>query len=75
MTQNKDEILLRKIASALKKLRLAKSLTQADVYTEIGIHIGRIESLKANLTIDTLSKICTYFDISLSVFFKQVEKI
>ena len=75
MTQNKDEILLRNTASVLKKLRIAKSFTQADVYTETGIHIGRIESLKANLTIDTLSKICTYFDISLSDFFKQVEKI
>ena len=75
MTQNKDEILLRNIASVLKKLRLAKSLTQADVYSETRIHIGRIESLKANLTIDTLSKICTYFEISLSDFFKKVEKL
>ena len=75
MTQIKDIILLKKIATVLKEIRLANGLTQNDVYYDLGIHIGRIESYKVNLSIVTLSAICNYFEISLVEFFKKVEKI
>ena len=75
MTQIKDIVLLKKIATVLKEIRLANKLTQNDVYYDLGIHIGRIESYKVNLSIVTLSNICNYFEITLTEFFKRVEKI
>ena len=75
MTQIKDIALLKKIATVLKEIRLANKLTQSDVYYDTGIHIGRIESFKVNLSIVTLSTICNYFEITLVEFFKRIEKI
>ncbi|PVD53819.1 XRE family transcriptional regulator [Terrimonas sp.] len=67
-------MLLQKIAIVIKELREKKGLTQEAVYNDINIHIGRIETAKANLSVSTLSKICEYFNVSLSDFFKKIEK-
>lgn len=74
MAQLRDKILLQKIAIVIKELRDKKGLTQEAVYNDINIHIGRIETAKANLSVSTLSKICEYFNVSLSDFFKKIEK-
>lgn len=74
MTQLRDERLLKKIALVVKNLREQEALSQETVYNEINIHIGRIETAKANLSVSTLSQICKYFKISLSQFFKLVEE-
>lgn len=73
MGQIRDQKLLQKIALVLKELREAKGLTQEDVYNDTNIHIGRIETANANLSVSSLSSICKYFKISLSDFFKKVE--
>lgn len=75
MAQLRDKILLQKIAIVIKDLRDKEELTQEAVYNDTNIHIGRIETAKANLTISTLSTICRYFDISLSDFFKKIDKV
>lgn len=75
MGQIRDTRLLKKIAIVVKELREAKNVTQEDVYTEINIHIGRIETAKANVTVSTLSSLCKYFKISLSDFHKKVESL
>ena len=75
MIQTKDKALLEKISIVLKQLRLTKNLTQNEVYLELGIHIGRIESCKVNISIVTLSTICNYFDITLLEFFKKMETV
>jgi transcriptional regulator with XRE-family HTH domain len=75
MEQIRDQKLLQKIALAIKKLREAKNLSQEDVYNDTNIHIGRIETAKANLTIGSLSALCKYFKVSLSEFFKKVEAL
>ena len=75
MPQVRDKILLKKIALIIKELRIEKNLTQESVYNDTNIHIGRIESAKANLSVSTLSMICKYFKISLSEFHKRVENI
>jgi transcriptional regulator with XRE-family HTH domain len=74
MEQFKDHTLLRKIALVLKGLREGAGLTQIDVYNNTNIHVGRIESAKANVTISTLSLLCRYFNIKLSDFLKMVEE-
>jgi transcriptional regulator with XRE-family HTH domain len=72
MGQIKDEVLLNKIAMRLKKLREKKGLSQVQVYHETEIHIARIETAKNNLTVSTLSKLCEYFGVSLTEFFKGI---
>ena len=73
MGQIRDTKLLKKIAIVLKQLREEKGLTQEDVYNDINIHIGRIETANGNLSVSTLSALCSYFDLELSAFFERVE--
>ena len=75
MEQIKDTKLLQKISLVIKQLRDEKGVTQEDVYNDINIHVGRIETAKANLTVSTLSAICKYFKIKLSDFHKMVENL
>lgn len=72
MAQIRDQELLHKIALKLKQLREKKGLSQVDVLNETDIHIARIETAKVNVSVSTLSKLCKYFDISLSEFFKKI---
>jgi len=73
MPQIRDSKLLQKIALVAKQLREQKGLTQEEVYNDTNIHIGRIETAKANLTVSTLSALCKYYKIRLSEFMKMVE--
>lgn len=73
MEQIRDTKLLKKIASVVKNLREEKGVTQEMVYSDTNIHIGRIETAKANLSVSTLSALCKYFKIRLSDFFKLAE--
>jgi transcriptional regulator with XRE-family HTH domain len=74
MGQVRDDILLNSITKKLKALRLAKGVSQEEIYNETDIHIGRIESEKRNITVSTLSKLCDYFGISLETFFKEIKR-
>jgi transcriptional regulator with XRE-family HTH domain len=67
---NPNEPLL-KLASRIKKLRLEKKLTQEDAYNDTGIHFGRIEQGKRDISFTTLKKICDYFNLSLEEFFSK----
>lgn len=73
MNQIRNTVLLEKIAAVLKRLREERDLTQETVYNDTGIHIGRIETAKANLSVSTLSALCKYFKVRVSDFFKMVE--
>ncbi len=73
MAQIRDIKLLQKIALVLKELREENELTQEQVYNDTNIHIGRIETAKANLSVTTLSTLCKYFKIKLSEFHRRVE--
>jgi transcriptional regulator with XRE-family HTH domain len=72
--QYQDSSLLIKVISVIKKIRKEKNITLEVFYFDTGIHLARIEQGKTNLTISTLSKICLYFNIQLSDFFKLVEE-
>ncbi len=75
MGQLKDAKLLQKIALVIKELRDARSLTQEEVYNDTNIHVGRIETAKANLSVSTLSALCKYFKIRMSEFHRRVEEL
>lgn len=81
MGQIKNDRLLTAVKLVLKELRLKTGLTQEKVANDIKanknltIHIGRNESGNLNISISTLFEICTYYEISISEFFKRVEEI
>ena len=75
MAQIRDTKLLQKIALVVKQLRDEKGVSQEEVYNDVNIHVGRIETAKANLSVSTLSALCKYFKIKLSEFHKRVEDV
>lgn len=75
MASIKDEILLRKIALSIKKIRSNSDITLDDFYVDTGIHLGRIEQGKTNITVSTLKNICDYFEVSLADFFLLLEDV
>jgi transcriptional regulator with XRE-family HTH domain len=68
-----DEILIKKIGAAFKKVRQKKKLSQEEVYNDTNINISRVERAIYNMKISSISALCKYFDIKLSDFFKMVE--
>ena len=66
----RDITLLKAIAGRLRELRAEKGVSQETVYEDTGIHIGKIETEKYNITVSTLAR---YYGISLGAFFDQVE--
>lgn len=64
-----DNDLLWKIAEGIKTRREAKGITQEVFYHDTGIHIGRIERAKRNISVTTLAQICEYLGVSLVEFF------
>lgn len=70
----RDEILLRYIARKCKELRAKRGVSQEVVYEDTHIHIGKIETAKKNISVSTLSKICKYYDVSLTEFLKDYEE-
>ena len=75
MPQIRDKKLLQRIAIVVKQLRTEAELSQEDVYNDTNIHVGRIETSKANLSVSTLSALCKYFKISLSDFHRRAENL
>jgi len=75
MGQLRNTRLLKNIAIVLKQLREGVGLTQDEVYDATKIHVGRIETAKANLSVSTLSALCKYYKITLSEFYKRVEDL
>ncbi len=73
MGQIRDNKLLKKIAVVVKQLREEKGLSQEEVYNDLNIHIGRIETANTNITVSSLGALCKYFKIKLSEFMKMVE--
>jgi len=73
MLNNADYTFFKKMALRVKELRENHNLTQEDFYNDTGIHIGRIETGKRDFSVSTLRKICKYFKISTSDFFKDIK--
>lgn len=70
--QWRNDVLIEEIARRLKDLRIGRGLSQETVYFNTGIHIGKIETEKCNITVSTLSKLCDYYQITLEEFFKGI---
>lgn len=70
--QRVDSAVIKSVSLRLKQLREAKGISQETLYIDTDIHIAHIEAGKSNITISTLSALCTYLDISLADFFEGI---
>lgn len=68
----RNTALLEAIAGRLKELRAANGISQEVVYEDTGLHIGKIETAKYNITVSTLSRLCSYYGITLTEFFNGI---
>lgn len=74
MGQNRDDKLIQKIVDRIRKLRSDNGITLEVFFNDTGIHLARIESQQRNVTVSTLKRICSYFEISLSEFFSGLDE-
>ncbi len=61
--KSETEILL-KFASKIRELRFIKNVSQLEAYNDTGIHFGRIEQGKRNVSLTTIFKLAEYFKVS-----------
>jgi len=61
-----DQEILLEFAAKVKELRITKGVTQQDAYNDTGIHFGRIEQGKRDVSLTTLVKLAEYFGVSVS---------
>jgi transcriptional regulator with XRE-family HTH domain len=66
------EVFKKKISGQIRKVRRQHRITQEKFYTDTNINIARLESGKIDIRLETLRKICAYFDVSLSGFFQGI---
>ncbi len=71
--QKSEHKIIGQIALGFRKLRKERKLTQEAVFFDTGISIARIETGNRNLAIDTIARLCEYFEISLGDFFNSLE--
>lgn len=70
-THVKNNSRLSWLSMRVKELRLQKSLSQHQCYSDTNIHFGRIEQGKRDISFTTLCQICDYFEISPQEFFRE----
>ncbi len=68
-----DEVLLQAVAQRLREIRKARGITQEAAIMDTEYEVGRIETKKMNLTINTIANLCRYYGISLKDFFDGME--
>lgn len=72
MGQFRNEKLLKSIGLSFKNIREKQGLTQEQVFNDTGIHVGRVETWKTNLSISTIDQLCRYYGLKLNEFFDQL---
>ncbi len=63
-----DQEILLEFAAKVKELRNAKDVTQQEAYNDTGIHFGRIEQGKRDVSLTTLVKLAEYFRTTIADF-------
>ncbi|GAA4358799.1 hypothetical protein GCM10023185_24780 [Hymenobacter saemangeumensis] len=67
--------LLHELARRLKAARETRKLTLQEVYDATGIHVGRIESSRVNITVLTLATLCQHYQIRLAAVVEELEAL
>lgn len=74
LLKQEEKEFLSELAVRIREIRTKAGVTQERFYEETNIHIGRIETGKSNISINTLYRICSYFEISVKDFFGKIKK-
>lgn len=61
----RPQLLLKSLAEKVKVYRLAKGVTQSQAYADTGIHFGRIEQGKRDVSYTTLISLVEYLEIEI----------
>ncbi len=70
----RNDTLHQQVIERLKQLRKERGLTQEKLQFELkGINIGNIERGINSPSLTTLGRLCKFYNISLSEFFKGIE--
>jgi transcriptional regulator with XRE-family HTH domain len=72
MTQRRDNKLAQQIFDKFRTIRKARGLTQSAVYEDTGVDVKTYESRSVNPSIATIAILCSYFEITLEDFFKDI---
>ncbi len=67
-----DTAFKRKVALQIRNLRKQNRVTQEKFFAETRINIARLETGIIDIRLETLRKICYYFDVSLTGFFQGI---
>ncbi|RPD44121.1 XRE family transcriptional regulator [Hymenobacter sediminis] len=70
MKELTSEAVASEIVRRLQELRRERLQTQQEVYDATGVHIGRLEAQRANMTLRTLVILTRYYDVSLTELFQ-----
>ena len=65
---------LANMAARLKAARERKQLTLQEVYDLTGIHVGRLESNRANMTVLTLLTLCRTYEVQPAEIITNLEE-
>lgn len=66
MGQSPVITLLDTLTTRLKAARMQKKLSLQEVFDVTGIHVGRLESNRANMTVLTLLTLCRLYEVRAS---------
>lgn len=72
MQKDEETKFLESVRNQLKLIRNERGVSQEEVYLELNIHIGRIETSQSNITILTLYKLCKFYNIDIKEFFNRI---
>ncbi len=72
--QNMDQAFIERVGKQLKEVRLREKISQYRIDLDLNTTISRIENGKTNISIATLYRLCDYYDIPLSEFFKEMSE-
>ncbi len=75
MGRIRNELALKNISLAIRKVRKEKGITQEDFLFDVGIHVGRIEMGKNDLSFSTLIAVCEKLSVSPVYLITEFEKI
>jgi len=64
-----EKLAILNLSAKIKELRTNKKVTQQEAYNDTGVHFGRVEQGKTNVTYTTLIKLQNYFNCPIQDFF------
>lgn len=75
MPAQQNSPFLRELARRLKSIREERHLTLQEVYDSTGVHVGRIETGRRNVTLFTVAMLCRYYRVGIGTVVENMEQL